>query len=356
MILVARKLCPSHKVSWQTLTEGRLLHVRLHLGFRNYDIVGVYHWTHQSTNKSKRSAFLQTLDLLLSGLPKRNLLALIGDFNTSVHSFGGVVGTSCYTVKSAVTMGAQHTDSCDLEHLLQRHELCVLNTWNQQDGLTFCGPLSTSRIDFIICRQRQLDGEAKRVCQLADMPMIPSSGGHIPLVATLLRCWIPYKSSAADRRFTFTHRLLSRQMHFAQDPAWLQMLRHAEAHLQQISDAWTIDSSALHGSLPQSNDCKLQQLHSVLSDSFQSFLDQHDFHVAQHVQPDPLHAIVENKWHFWKQLRSLAIPALSNFFRAWHCWTRFSQLSCSQQAVARQKKTDKVTELTTKVVTVRPVA
>eukprot|EP00435_Cladocopium_sp_Y103_P032030 s700_g8.t1 len=144
MILVAKRLCPANKVSWQTLTEGRVLHVRLHLGLRNYDVVGVYQWPHQHANKPKRFALLQTLDRLLSGLPKRNLLALIGDFNTSVHSCPGVVGTSYYTVKAVATMGAQHTDTADFASLMQRHELCVLNSWNQQDGPTFCGPLSTS--------------------------------------------------------------------------------------------------------------------------------------------------------------------------------------------------------------------
>eukprot|EP00435_Cladocopium_sp_Y103_P064854 s240_g26.t1 len=234
LLMISRKLCPAQKVAWQTFMEGRLLHVRLHLGLRNYDILGVYQWTHSAKNFTLRPNLLNQLDRLLWQLPRCNLLAILGDFNTAVHAFGGVVGTSNYTWNHSCTQGAQHTDSGALEHLLQQHELCVLNSWNQKDGPAFVGPLATSRIDYIICRQRQLDGAAKATTQLRDMPMIPMSGGHIPLIATHLRCWIPCKSTAIDYKFTFRHRLLSRQLHIDRDPHWLRMLSCAHSQLQQL--------------------------------------------------------------------------------------------------------------------------
>ena len=71
------------KVSWQTVLAGRLLHVRLHLGLRNYDIVGVYQWPHNAHHKTARQRLVDHLDQLMHRLPRRNLLALMGDFNTS---------------------------------------------------------------------------------------------------------------------------------------------------------------------------------------------------------------------------------------------------------------------------------
>ena len=83
LLMISNRLCSSMKVSWQTVLAGRLLHVRLHLGLRNYDIVGVYQWPHNAHHKTARQRLVDHLDQLMHRLPRRNLLALMGDFNTS---------------------------------------------------------------------------------------------------------------------------------------------------------------------------------------------------------------------------------------------------------------------------------
>eukprot|EP00435_Cladocopium_sp_Y103_P036721 s700_g9.t1 len=125
------------------------------------------------------------------------------------------------------------------------------------------------------------------------------------------------------------------------------MLQTTDVQLHQIADAG-LSAASLHDPVLRPDSCTLTQVHAVLSDSFQSFLDQRSAPSTCPARLDPLHALVENKWHFWKQLRSLVTPALPNFFKAWHCWARFSRIGRSQQEVARRRKLDKVTDLTTK--------
>eukprot|EP00435_Cladocopium_sp_Y103_P050202 s1727_g15.t1 len=341
LILVSRQFCPAHKISWQVAQPGRLLHVRLHVGLRPYDLLGAYQWPHSHANKSRRQAFFTGLDQLLTGLPRCNLFAMLGDFNTSVR----VAGTSKYTWQHGSVHGAQHTDSGVFEQLLQQHDLCILNAWNQTDGPTFQGPLSTSRIDFIIGRQKQIDGLAKLTNQLPEMPMIPASGGHIPILATLPRCWIPYKSEAVDSKFRFRHRMLSRHLHVTQDPHWLGMIDQTQMQLMQVH----AHQLAVPSILPRHDydETHLDRLHAVLTDSFQTFLDQHaDKPVQQTLPLDSFHTTVECKWNHWKQLKALTVPNLHSFFQAWRCWTRFHCLGRQQSKVAKQRKTAQVQELT----------
>eukprot|EP00435_Cladocopium_sp_Y103_P055544 s1179_g18.t1 len=349
LLMISSKLCPAKKVSWQIVQAGRLLHIRLHTGLRPYDLIGVYQWTSHHSNTPRRQALLNRLDLLLQNLPQRNLFAMMGDFNTSVHAFGSIVGTTYYTWHHCPTMGAQHADSGAFEQLLRQHHLCVLNAWSQKDGPTFKGNNGTSRIDFIICRQRQSDGLAKRTSLLPDMPMIPANGGHVPVIATVVRCWIPYKSATVDRRFTFRHRMTSRHMHVTHDPAWLSMISETQSTLQQVHDDQCHQQPLLEAAVlnAQPSEGSLHQLHAVLSDSFQRLMQRPTQTPAGPMPgPDLFHATVESKWFFWKQLRSLATPVLPNLFHAWKCWTRFVQLERSQDRVARQRKTQKVQHLT----------
>eukprot|EP00435_Cladocopium_sp_Y103_P053626 s284_g17.t1 len=349
LILVSRRLCPSPRLSWQTIHAGRLLHIRLHIGLRHYDVIGLYQWPHTAANKLKRQALLNQLDQLLDHIPRRNQLALLGDFNTALNAFGGAVGTSQYTWNGSRTHGARHTDSGALEQVLQKHDLCALNTWNSSDGPTFHGPLSTSRIDYIMCRQRQVDCMAKITCQLINMPMLPASGFHVPLVATIQKCWIPYKSVAVDARFTMRHRLLSRQLHLAQDSQWLDMLAQTQVQLHRLH----VDQIAGEPAAPALNaDCDaadlyLKQMHAVLSTFFATFMHP-DRLRPLHRQPpvDEFHAVVQNKWHYWKTLRSLHTVTLSNLFQAWSCWSKFHALQKTQVQTAKQCKIQKIQELT----------
>eukprot|EP00435_Cladocopium_sp_Y103_P047540 s1225_g14.t1 len=349
LILVSRRLCPTLKISWAAVHAGRLLHVRLHMGLRHYHVLGIYQWPHNPANKPKRQAFLNQLSQLLDSLPRRNQLALLGDFNTAVSASGGVAGTSSYAWQRTTQQGAQHTDSGALAQVLHIHELCVLNAWNQKDGPTFHGPISTSRIDFIMCRQRQLDGQAKATRQLRDMPMIPASNGHTPIVATLLKCWIPYKSAETDRRFTFRHRMLSRQLHIAQDPAWIDMLAHTQQQLAQIHTD-QLHSLQLHSSSAPSSqppDATLHRMHTALSESFHDFVQTTGLLAARTpAPPDQLYAVVETKWQYWKHMRSLTIASLTNVFHAWRCWSRFHALQRTQAAAAKRRKMDKLNDLT----------
>eukprot|EP00435_Cladocopium_sp_Y103_P064539 s128_g26.t1 len=348
LLMVARSFCSAPKLSWQVIQNGRILHARLHNGLRHYDLVGVYQWPHNHQNKPKRQALFAKLDDFLQQLPKRNLLALMGDFNTSVRAFGGVAGTSFYTWQNQPTEGASHSDSGAFEQLLMHHDLCVLNAWNQKDGPTFLGPMATSRIDFIICRQKQMDGMARDTSLLRNMPMIPASCGHVPVVATLLRCWIPYKPAAVDHKFTFQHRMLSRHLHMHNDPAWMTLLSDTQQKLHHVHALQ--QDQQYSPDIPASSPCRseehLVRMHAVLSDSFHDFVTAQPKLCKQPASPDLFQTTVECKWKYWHHLKSLHKLTLSNLFSAWKCWAKFSVLGKSQTAAAKQRKIAKVKTLT----------
>lgn len=78
------------QISWRVLEEGRLLHVRLHGHSRCIDIINGYQYTMHTkdqTCRDNRKRWVDQLDTLLLSLPKRNLLYLGVDLNTSLQQW-----------------------------------------------------------------------------------------------------------------------------------------------------------------------------------------------------------------------------------------------------------------------------
>ena len=89
--MIARRLCDAEHLRFQTPKPGRVLHVQITQSFQTFDVVNVYQfaWNHSVPVEvmiSKRDQVWQKLGGLLAQLPKRNILILAGDFNTSASS------------------------------------------------------------------------------------------------------------------------------------------------------------------------------------------------------------------------------------------------------------------------------
>ena len=104
-ICVASRIAGAEDLDYQILCPGRLLHVRVHNPGQDtsVDVVGVYQWVpnsrSQDGNAANRSKLWAQLGRLLGSLPKRNVLLLAGDFNSTcrrldVHIGSGVLSLS----------------------------------------------------------------------------------------------------------------------------------------------------------------------------------------------------------------------------------------------------------------------
>ncbi|CAL1169641.1 unnamed protein product [Cladocopium goreaui] len=161
---------------------------------RNIDIVGCYQhvFTRDKACLQHREQFWMALDSLLTQLPARNTLALLGDLNCSLQAATGICGNARYRWQGKTIPGTTHPDSNRFLTVLKKHGIVALNTWNSSTGPTFVSTGGTSRIDYFCTRKQFADGKAKDTQCLWDAPFQPlAQAGHAVLIGHVAMYWIP---------------------------------------------------------------------------------------------------------------------------------------------------------------------
>jgi len=130
LLLVAKRCCQAHQLSWRVIAPGRLLHCRLHIANKPIDILGVYQypWSTWMAQRNRRHSIWVQLRDTLQALPQRNILCVLGDFNCSLPSIDRLVGTPNFRTSSGRRYGPQHGDMATFACLLQDFQLSALNS------------------------------------------------------------------------------------------------------------------------------------------------------------------------------------------------------------------------------------
>jgi hypothetical protein len=175
--------------------DGRLLHVRILLEPEgkhsteqgSLDVIAVYQqaWDNDPAKhaRSKRLSLLHELSCLLKRLPKRNMLALAGDFNTSLRPFDQYVGPGVVRGQTA-----SQPDREDLLAIIEANQLQALNTWGAKSkASTFSDRGYDTQIDFIFVRVCDSDAAAMSTVTKRELQFSPwrGGGGHYPVIASI---------------------------------------------------------------------------------------------------------------------------------------------------------------------------
>ena len=118
----------------------------------------------------KRAHFWQKLASLLSSIPRRHLLLMLGDFNTPLDA-------TCLDIHGPCVPEAKHSapaDVPDFTALLKAHQLLALNTHRKDSVGTYkpyLGEDSFTQIDFIFTRGCTADATAKQAWTLKHFPL-----------------------------------------------------------------------------------------------------------------------------------------------------------------------------------------
>lgn len=170
-IYVSEKLACHSEIRFQELVPGRLLHVRIPLGNNNQrthlDIINFYQWAWDNDVRKqrleKRQLVWQRLERLLTGLPRRNVRCIAGDFNCTLQPDGVQVGPGTYRASGR---GA-YPDSQEFQQALTTGSMCALNTWGpRRRAATYLDPKKehSSQIDFVLLEHDHVDPTA-RLCR-----------------------------------------------------------------------------------------------------------------------------------------------------------------------------------------------
>ena len=185
-VVISRRIASAHTLSFCTWLPGRILQVRCEAKQANLDIICAYQWVRKDNAardpEQLRGKFWSVLGGLLKSLPRRNMLVLGGDFNSTVASLPGLIGRGLLP---------HPTRKPEPEFLtvLGEHKLCLLNTWSRAKPAvcaTFRNGAVVSQIDFVAVRRRNADALARRA-KPTSLDLAPGREGpkHRAVAATI---------------------------------------------------------------------------------------------------------------------------------------------------------------------------
>ena len=143
---------------------------------------------------------LVRLGQLLDECSDNQLLVLGGDFNTDLQPIDRLVGNA---VPQHTQAAPRQPDWEQLQHLVQRQDLCALNTFQSwsptYSGRGPQGEVIRSRIDFMT-KRKQADNESRKCRYDHDFILTAhrSNAQHSPMFFSLRAKWTPWKSSLPE--------------------------------------------------------------------------------------------------------------------------------------------------------------
>ena len=331
VVLIRKSLCSANDITWREVIAGRLIHVRLHLPSRPFDIVGAYQTTFNGTADclQARAKWCAELHQLLMDIPTRNNLAVVGDYNTTLPSCPPHVGTQHFVHNGVKGSGTHHSDHARLLEVIQDHNLVALNSWRPDAGPTFVSNHGTgSRIDYILTRARQADRTSKDVTPLTDFPLLGTHGmGHRPLLCSIMQTWTT-ASSPAVNRVTFEHRTKCRIAKYTNPAKWNTFV---DGNRDIMETHWPVDGDFDH-------------MHSLLLGRFRSL-----FTSGSVIPSSAATDVIQHKWQVFQEIRQLPRHdcTCKRIFQGWSLLAKHTQLQrthAEHARVARQIRFDALIE------------
>ena len=198
LTVISKKLVDQGSLRYVEPLPGRLHRVQFSRRSQPCDLINFYQhaWHDTEHIRTLRHQALDSLTRVIQQVPKRSLLIIGGDFNTSC---------AC----SAPHIGAQllpppprwATDQEDLQAMVLGLDLCVLNTFQSgHPPHTYCWGTQRSHIDFIMIKRDLADGHSRQSHAKHDHPLGCWRGGarHFPVHASIPVTWRPWSQSSQD--------------------------------------------------------------------------------------------------------------------------------------------------------------
>ena len=327
LLAIRKTWCCLDQISWRSLWDGRLLHLRIHFD-RPLDVLNFYQKTYQNKppDLAHRLDVFRALDNCLSSLPTRNNLILLGDFNTSLPMHTPNVGSTQFRGRAGVlSEGPAQTDQARLLEILVQHGLCALNTMTQALPATFYGPKGLgSRIDFACTRLKQLDHEAKQCAPIPSCPLLgTSTQGHHPLIGSLSLTWKPW-SSAALSSISYAHRTRGRLARSQGTKEWTDFQTRTSAHLTRTQWPENGQFRSFH-----------QDLNDIFVHSFSTTADRL-CHLGQ------VTCLATRKWALYRLIRTPRCLSLGSVFEYWKWITQHRCLHREQKTASTQARQNRI--------------
>jgi len=306
IVLVAQKLCRSDQIVWREVEAGRLLHCRLHLHPRSFDIIGLYQhtWSAAVAQKSRRKQIWTSFGKLLKEIPNRNSLCVLGDFSCSLPSIPRLVGQAHFMTPDGKKLGPQHGDSSILSQLMNDFQLVALNTWTPTLGAT-----ST--------HHRGLRGLTISWSELH------AGAYHVPMITSV------------------NHKYF-RQPQTSQSRFPRQVKDFCTTEFRQDTLHWQCCETGINYALRHATDLhELDDIYRILSQGLM-----HYFQPGTQMMPHSQSGFAVQEWHHYAQLCQPGTPDLHTLFIRWRHFSLFQKMEKMHTRWIKEIKHTKIKQLT----------
>ena len=185
-LVISTRIASPQTVSFCTWAPGRILQVRCQGSRVSLDLFSVYQWVRKDSSDEqqaqRRTELWHQLSRAIGNVPRRNLLVIGGDLNSSVISRPGLIGRGLLSNNSVKY-------DPELISMIEEHRLCLLNTWGSaraSRSATFQNGSIATQIDFVAIRRDAADRIAKQACPIAqDLAPWRTGPRHMPVKASI---------------------------------------------------------------------------------------------------------------------------------------------------------------------------
>ena len=329
-ICISARLVTAAGLEHRVIIPGRLVHVRIQGGSLPVDVVGVYQWVRHSRtldgNAANRSRLWTSLGRLLASLPKRNVLAVAGDLNTSCSRLDVHVGSGVLSRPGPM--------DAELADVLRTHDLCLLNTWGSaRPGLsaTFVNGKTRTQIDYIATRRTITDPQARMAKPLC-LDLAPWRQGpkHRPVQGSIP--WVgPWQMRYQQEQRVFRYSLPElRECQRAHPAKWDHFCEAVHLEVQRMPDMKRV--SALNQVV-----LRVCKLYFPLRSTSRA-------QPAGKSELKPAIAQMWNTYHQWRHSQR-SQNARGNIFKVWRSYAAFRTASKELRRASVQARRQRLHEV-----------
>ena len=226
LTIIRTQLCAPEAISHATALEGRLQHVRCHMGCIAIDLVNCYQHPNIPAKSrpdpiSARDKFWQAWENLLAKLPFRNLLLVAGDFNCTMDK-----------PKASRLKHVQYPDQEVFKTVINRFSLASVRVHDPYHS--YQGP--AGNIDYVFARRPQLDQLARQACCIRSFPVNSHRDypDHAPIACTIPLNWKAWQCHNKKQTSHLTRHTIQnmRQEWDAASPTWFAFEEHMDQELR----------------------------------------------------------------------------------------------------------------------------
>ena len=318
LLMVHRRVCPVERLGYAEIMPGRMVHLRLHFDRRNFDLICCYQFAdaRNAARDAQRRQFWDQLYQYATGLPNRNAILYVGDFNCSLSPDGTHVGTNQFNLNGQTLTGHLHRDSDVFMRFLKQNHLTAVNSWNARDPPSFLNGIVGSKIDHFLMRIADCDSHCKQIAYYPNADFLPLTGArHIHMLCTMRKIPYIFTKTAGMQSCSFSQRLTCRNAWQENGNQWQSFCRESQA---------LFDSFAAQ---PHQSQTIIDDLHKCLMPCFQTHFPKMSNATTQPAQD---HTTVLNKWEHRRKVQECASCRMPDLIRIWYHWTQFSKLKREQ--------------------------